>query len=143
MCQGGHPSFAESSGFFKVGSRVKGSNTFLPDCDPLPVPIMVDHVRIIAILNFVWAAVTFSVGVQFFVLVDAAPTWIKIVAAVLIVMAIPATIAGIGLLKRRRWGRTFAFVTAALSMISIPIGTAFGIYTFMVLKKPEIAATIN
>lgn len=104
---------------------------------------MADHVRIIAILNFVWAALTLFGGIQFFVFVDVAPMWIQIVAAILIFMAIPATLAGIGLLKRRSWGRTFAFVTAALSMISIPIGTAFGIYTFMMLKKPEIAATIN
>ena len=104
---------------------------------------MADHVRIIAILNFVWAGLTLFGGVQFLVFVDAAPTWIQIVAGVLIFLSIMAALAGYGLLERRRWGRTLAMVTAGVSLLSIPIGTAFGIYAIMILKKPEVASTFT
>ena len=104
---------------------------------------MVDHVRIIGILNLVWAAVTFLVGLQFFVVVTAAPMWVQIVAGALMVLAVLATVAGVGLLKRKRWGMTFAVVTAAVSLLSIPIGTVFGAYTLVMLRKPEIAGTLD
>ncbi|HEX9815417.1 MAG TPA: hypothetical protein VGB18_00435 [Candidatus Thermoplasmatota archaeon] len=104
---------------------------------------MADHVRIIAILNFVWGALTLAGGLQFFFFVDAAPAWIQLAAAFFILLAIPTALAGIGLVQRRRWGRTFAYITGGLSLVSIPIGTAFGIYTFVALKTPEVDATLH
>lgn len=109
---------------------------------------MADHVKVIAILNFVWAALAFVGGLQFFIAtgfgwgVDA-PIWMQSVALAFMVLAIPAVIAGIGLVRRRLWGRTFAYVTAALSLVSIPIGTAYGIYTFVMMRRPEVIATLS
>lgn len=104
---------------------------------------MADHVRIIAIFNLAWGALILFGVTQFFLFVDAPPLWVQIAATVLALLSIPAILGGIGLLQRRRWGRIFALVTAAVSLLSIPIGTAFGIYSIVILKKPEIAATLT
>jgi hypothetical protein len=42
-------------------------------------------------------------------------------------------VAGSGLLSRAPWARTLAVVVGFLSLLSIPIGTALGIYTIWVL----------
>jgi hypothetical protein len=47
--------------------------------------------------------------------------------------------AGLALLQRGRAGRTIALVAAFLSLLSIPVGTALGIYTLVVLL-PEGAS---
>lgn len=40
----------------------------------------------------------------------------------------------------RRTGRTFTLVIAALECLNIPFGTALGIFTFIILSKPEVRA---
>lgn len=42
-------------------------------------------------------------------------------------------VAGIGLLNRAPWARTLTLVVAFLSLMSVPFGTAFGIYAIWVL----------
>ena len=42
-------------------------------------------------------------------------------------------VSGIGLLQKKHWARTIALVSGFLSVISVPIGTALGIYTIWVL----------
>jgi hypothetical protein len=54
----------------------------------------------------------------------------------LLVMGLPGLITGIGLLKRRRWSRTLALVLGALSLPSMPLGTALGIYTIWFYTQP-------
>jgi hypothetical protein len=41
-------------------------------------------------------------------------------------------VAGIGLLNRAPWARTLTLVVAFLSLLSLPFGTAFGIYAIWV-----------
>jgi hypothetical protein len=48
--------------------------------------------------------------------------------------------AGIGIRRRTSWGRILGFVVAVLSLSSIPIGLAMGIFTFVVLLDAEAAA---
>jgi hypothetical protein len=62
------------------------------------------------------------------------------VLVVISALGIPGIIAGIGLLQRKRWGRIIALVVAFFSLLNIPLGTALGIYTFIVLL-PEPAAS--
>ena len=47
--------------------------------------------------------------------------------------AIPLLIAGWGLLRLKRWGRVVAIVLAAIALLLVPIGTAFGLYALWVL----------
>lgn len=44
-----------------------------------------------------------------------------------------ALAAGLGLLQRSHWARLIALVSAFLALLSIPIGTAIGIYTIWAL----------
>ncbi|MGH9794296.1 MAG: zinc ribbon domain-containing protein [Candidatus Acidiferrales bacterium] len=41
--------------------------------------------------------------------------------------------AGYGLMQREPWGRTLALVMAFLALLSVPFGTALGVYTLVVL----------
>lgn len=42
---------------------------------------------------------------------------------------------GIGLLQKQHWARTIALVSGFISLISVPVGTALGIYTIWVLMS--------
>jgi hypothetical protein len=55
-------------------------------------------------------------------------------------MALPGIAAGIGLLRRRHWGRTLALVVGILGLAAFPIGTALGIYAFFVLLQSGAGA---
>ncbi len=48
---------------------------------------------------------------------------------------IPGIVGGVMLRRRHRWARWLLLVFALLNMISFPIGTALGIYTFFVLLR--------
>ena len=48
-------------------------------------------------------------------------------------LGIPGIIAGIGLLKMKRWARILAIVLSAFRLISFPFGTILGIYGLWVL----------
>lgn len=50
-----------------------------------------------------------------------------IVGGIVALVALTGIIGGIGLLKRRMWGRVLTMAYAVLSLFSIPIGTAFGV----------------
>jgi hypothetical protein len=49
------------------------------------------------------------------------------------IMVAPSYVAGYGLLKRRRWAKVAAIVSAVMSASSAPIGTAVCAYTFWFL----------
>ncbi|HKR13286.1 MAG TPA: hypothetical protein VJT15_14585 [Pyrinomonadaceae bacterium] len=48
-------------------------------------------------------------------------------------MIIPSFIAGYGLLKRKKWARTWAIIAGVVAAMSFPFGTAVCIYTFWML----------
>jgi hypothetical protein len=55
-------------------------------------------------------------------------------------ISLPGLIGGIGLLKLAPWSRIFMIVISALDLLSVPIGTALGIYGIWVLTRPETEA---
>ncbi len=59
------------------------------------------------------------------------------IAFLLVLLAIPGIIGGIGLLKRRRWAKYLILALGFLSLLNIPLGTLLGIYTIWVLMKDE------
>ncbi len=61
-------------------------------------------------------------------------------AFLLIFLAAPGIIGGIGLLKWRPWSRILVLILGCLNLFSIPFGTALGIYTIWVLMDDESAA---
>jgi len=58
-------------------------------------------------------------------------------------MAIPNLLAGIGIGRRRKWGRILGIVMGALALTSFPIGTALGIFAMVVLLDKEAAAAFE
>jgi hypothetical protein len=62
------------------------------------------------------------------------------VACFLLLLSLPGLLAGYGLLRRRPWARILAIVVGALHLYNIPIGTALGVYTFIILADPKSAA---
>ena len=117
---------------------------------------MQDHVKIIGILWIVFgcfsllaAAALFMIlfGVSFFhgVLEDpVAPGILRIIAVLvsgfLALIGIPKVIGGIGLLKGKEWGRICVLIVSFLSLMSVPFGTALGIYSIVILLNKETAA---
>jgi hypothetical protein len=59
------------------------------------------------------------------------------VLIVLLALSIPAIIAGIGLMKYQSWARILTIVLSILDLVSIPFGTALGIYGLWVLFTAE------
>ena len=58
----------------------------------------------------------------------------------LMLFAIPGLICGIGILKRLKWARVFSLIVGCLNLLSIPFGTALGIYTiwFMISDEAQV-----
>jgi hypothetical protein len=61
-------------------------------------------------------------------------TWVSIFLAV---FSAPEIIGGIGLLKRKEWGRILVLVVSFFNLINFPLGTALGVYSFIILLKEE------
>jgi len=59
------------------------------------------------------------------------------IGAFLVVLSAPEIIAGIGLLKRLEWARILTLVVAFFNLLSLPFGTALGIYSIIILFKEE------
>lgn len=52
-------------------------------------------------------------------------------------LALPGLAAGIGLLAGKPWARVLALVVGFLGLVNIPVGTAIGIYAFIVLLQQD------
>lgn len=119
---------------------------------------MAQHVRILAILHIIFggmgilaaiAVMLFFGGMAGLVAthgaagsVAAAPFlggigWF--VSLVLLALALPGVIAGVGLLEFRPWARILTIILSALDLFSVPFGTALGIYGLWVLLSNETA----
>jgi len=59
------------------------------------------------------------------------------VCCIFFVLGIPGAIAGVGLLRRRSWGRYLALAVGILSLFAFPVGTAIGFYTLWALLREE------
>lgn len=58
-----------------------------------------------------------------------------LVAALLIILAVPGIIAGIGLLRKKKWGLPVALVAGILNILCVPLGTALGVYSIWIFSK--------
>ena len=117
---------------------------------------MEQHIKILGWLYIVTGALGVVVGVLIFLIMGIAGAasgeagaalaagGIGFFVAILIaVMCLPSIIAGWGLLKRKSWSRMLAIVLGAISLLSVPVGTALGVYTLWALTKPEAQALLR
>jgi hypothetical protein len=58
-----------------------------------------------------------------------------LVGLFLAALSLPGILAGVGLLRRRAWGRYLALVVGILGLINFPIGTLVGAYAAWVLLQ--------
>jgi hypothetical protein len=119
---------------------------------------MEQHIKILGVLNIVWGAmgalgglvVLLVFGSAFGIVGTALPhdgdaaIALPIIGLVggaiaffLLLLSVPSIVAGIGLLKFRPWSRILAIVVSALHLLSVPFGTALGIYGLWVLLSQE------
>jgi hypothetical protein len=115
---------------------------------------MQDHIKIIGILWIVFgcfsllgAAAIFMIlfGVSFLPDIDTIAPGILRVAAVLIsgflaLIGVPKIIGGWGLLKHKEWARIVVLIVSFLSLMSVPFGTALGIYSIVILFNKDAIA---
>jgi hypothetical protein len=118
--------------------------------------VMADHIKIVAILHIVFSSLTIIGALAVMAIFGGIATLIgasgspdalpampivggigAIICVVLIILGVPGLIAGIGMLKFRPWARTLGIVISALDLISVPFGTALGIYGLWALLSQE------
>ena len=119
---------------------------------------MEQHIKILGVLNIVWGAmgalggliVLLVFGSAFGIVgtaihhdADAAIALPIIglvggaIAFFLLLLSVPSIVAGIGLLNFKPWSGTLAIVVSAFHLLSIPFGTALGIYGLWVLFSQD------
>ncbi len=118
---------------------------------------MAQHVKILGILHIVFGALgVFAAivilmifgGLSAFVgLSDHTPDGLPAVPilgaigafvfVLILVLSLPGLIIGIGLVQFRPWARMAGIILSALDLLSVPLGTALGVYGFWVLLNRE------
>ena len=63
--------------------------------------------------------------------------------AIIAFFSIPEIIAGVGLIKRKEWGRILALVVSFFNLIWFPLGTALGVYSIIILLNYESVKIFN
>ncbi len=118
---------------------------------------MEKHVQLIGIFWIVLGSISFLAGfivfgilfgISFFPdLGNEAPSILRIVGSsmglFLWILSVPKIICGIGLLKRCEWARILTLVIAFLGLFNIPLGTALGIYSFIILLNNDTIKLFN
>lgn len=75
-----------------------------------------------------------------------AVVWTEPFGLVLIALAVvglTALAAGHGLWRERGWGRTLGLPVCAVSLLSVPFGTAYGVYGLWVLTRDEVRQRLD
>jgi len=112
---------------------------------------MRDHVKILGILWIVFGSLSLLTAIFIFLLffgvsfihgIELEAVGILrligiIIGSFLGVLGLPKIIGGIGLLHGREWGRILIIILSFLSLMNVPIGTALGLYSLIVLFNRE------
>ena len=108
------------------------------------------HVQILGWLRIAGAALMLVIGIFLLIFLaglgvfssaaaeDATPFWVLTLVAffvggLMVVLALPGLLAGIGLLRRKEWGRILAIIVGVFDLLNFPIGTLIAVYSFFVL----------
>ena len=117
-----------------------------------------EHLRLLAILYYIWGGLTamfscfgvFYVGLGGVFMVAAAqeqngpPAWVGAlfsvfgVAMVVLIGVVAGFTIWTGRNLQRRKHYVLCMVVAGISCLSVPLGTALGVFTFIVLSRPSV-----
>ena len=114
------------------------------------------HIRLVGILWMAYSALHVMTGMVLIVIAETifgrvihnlngpppeVAVWLRPLISffgwLILAKAAAGFIAGWGLLQRQDWARTVALVVAFIALLSVPIGTALGIYTLWVLLPTQ------
>ncbi|MGD9930486.1 MAG: hypothetical protein AB7U05_10745 [Mangrovibacterium sp.] len=114
---------------------------------------MEKHINIVGILHIIMGALGILTGLLIYTILhligdfsdDAQANMVlsivaNVLAAIMIICSIPGIIGGIGVMKRKQWGRILILIISILNLVNFPFGTALGVYSIWALVQPEIAA---
>ena len=96
------------------------------------------HITLVGLLNVAWGGVGTLAALYFGLRLpgSATPTLFYVLAGSAL-LALTGILGGVGLLSGQSWARTTLLVVGVLNLLTIPVGTAVGIYTIWVLLKHE------
>jgi hypothetical protein len=115
------------------------------------------HVKILAILHIVYAGLVVLVGILVLAVMGGiagivgvsdhsgdSTTAIPILGAIgafvfilLLILSLPGLVGGFGLLQLKPWARIMVIILSVFELLSVPFGTALGIYGLWVLLNTE------
>jgi hypothetical protein len=123
---------------------------------------MEKHIQVIGILHIVYSAFGLLAGMILFFLFMGLGTFIGsipdapgpvnegipallfviglVIGTILFLMSVPGIIGGIALLNRKEWGRILTLIVGFFDLLSIPFGTALGVYTIWALMNDQTIA---
>ncbi len=114
---------------------------------------MDQHFKIVAVLQIVYGAFFLAIGLIIFVIVAGAGalsgdrnamlvtgTVGLIIGGLFVIFSIPSIIGGIGVLKRREWGRIVTIILSFIHLLNFPIGTIVGAYSIWALLSEPAKA---
>ena len=127
------------------------------------------HIQLVGILNIVYRSLSLLGG--FFLLFLAAGFWqlfdylvrigaihpyeipmellnivpliLTCVAILVLLVSVVGILAGVGVLKRKEWGRILLLIVSFFSLIRIPLGTLLGVYSIWVLLNDDTVKVFN
>ena len=117
---------------------------------------MADHVKILGILHVVYGILGTLAGILVMVIFGGLAGLVSIaghsrdaliavpilggigafIFVLLLALSLPGIVAGFGLIEFRPWARMLTIILSALELMSVPLGTALGIYGLWVLLSP-------
>ena len=118
---------------------------------------MTQHVKILGVLHIIYAGLVVLAGIVVLVIMggiagiisttdtspdsQVAPPILGLIGigvfVLLLVLSLPGIIGGFGLLQFKAWARILVIVLSVFELISIPFGTALGIYGLWVLLNRD------
>jgi hypothetical protein len=60
-----------------------------------------------------------------------------VVGSCMTILSLPGILAGVGILKRKAWGRVLGIIVSILGLLNFPLGTLIGIYGLFVLFQDQ------
>jgi hypothetical protein len=115
---------------------------------------MEQHFKVVAVLQIVMGLLSISVGLMILGIVAGAGAFASamsgnhlaffitgtvglFIGVILLMLALPSIVAGIGLLQRRDWARTLTIVLSFFHLLHVPFGTIVGAYSLWALFQPD------
>jgi len=68
---------------------------------------------------------------------DIIPAVLILVALLILIFSLPGIIGGIGVLRRKEWGRVVVLVISFFNLLNVPLGTILGAYSIWAMMTSE------